>query len=157
MSHTPDPEPRRTQPTWLLRVRWPASTEWLEVRLAAESLAQADAIARRRGLMVDPTVARRIDGPPDAQPFPTAAPGPLRCVRCRYNLDGLPARNSVIDCPECGFAQGVLAYNPKSAADAVEQAVGHRTGYSRGFAMGCLTSVGILLFAFFTLVVLAAA
>lgn len=149
------PAPERVQPTWLLRVRWPASTEWQHVRLAAESLAQADAIVRRKGFIVDPAVGRQIDAPPDDPPFPNAAPVPLRCVRCRYQLDGLPARNSIIDCPECGFSQALLAFNPESPADAIEQSRGQRGAYGRGFAAGCVTSLVILLLAFFALIVAA--
>lgn len=148
----PDADPESRKPTWLLRARSPASTEWQDIRVTARSLVQADAILRRKGLIVDPSAGRVIDAPADSLAVLHAAPGPLKCRACGYDLDGLAVRSAIIECPKCGHGQVVLAYHAASDADALEQASGRPGGFGRGFGMGCLTSVLVLLSLFFLLV-----
>lgn len=46
---------------------------------------------------------------PDDTAPPSAHPAQLRCTMCGYPLDGLTIQKAFVTCPECGFAQRLLA------------------------------------------------
>ncbi|MEZ6241867.1 MAG: hypothetical protein R3B57_02390 [Phycisphaerales bacterium] len=109
--------PPPTYRTWLLRVR-PAGFEhepWSDLRVAARSAIQAEAILRRQGYDVSPEGARTVAGSPD--PFTPAVPPPLRCGKCGYELDGLVVHQAIIQCPECAFAQVVTCWGPAAVSE----------------------------------------
>lgn len=101
---------------------------------------------RRQGFEVDDAATRMGDESQYDRRVLWTPSGTLVCGRCGYDLDGLLVRHAAIECPECGFAQVVLAYSPNAGLTREEQAAGMgsqtRTTW---FAMGCLTSVMILL------------
>lgn len=158
MGHPPrEPDPPPAKPTWLLRARALESTEWQDIRVTARSLAQADAILKQQGFVVDPSAGRVLDAPADNLAVLHAAPGPLRCRACGYDLDGLAVCNAIIECPECGHGQVVLAYHAEIGDDAADQAGGHTGNFRRGVATGCLTSVLIVFLLFLLFMLLLAA
>lgn len=146
----PSPGQTDTRPTWLVRVRsadLEGDREWRDLRVAATSPAQAEAILRRRGLDVDPaTIRSTADAPDPARPAPL---GVLRCLRCGYVLDGLRVSNSVVDCPECGRAQVVVAWTnePKPAP---QDGIVHALAIIGGIAVGIVGLIaGLLILATF--------
>ena len=88
-----------------MRVRAAGSdTPYQNVRVAARSALQAEAILRRRGVDVQLSTARLVGDPPDARQ--------LSCLDCGYQLDGLTVRNSLVVCPECGSTQLLTVIDP---------------------------------------------
>lgn len=146
--------------TWLMRARARGSERPFEdVRVSARSAIQAEAILRRLGLEVEVDASRVVDGPPDTDRLlRAAAPGPLRCTRCGYHLDGLVVNRAVVDCPECGFPQVVLAYVPYPGVTVAERARGinPRSAGGGNMAAGCLLG-GLLTLGAVVVVVIASA
>ncbi|MFG0243992.1 MAG: hypothetical protein ACF8R9_14485 [Phycisphaerales bacterium JB054] len=127
-----EPEAQQQQPsshpTWVLRTQVPGSVEWVNRRVAARSVLQAEAILRRQGFVVDTAGSRVVNAPPDDLNSIPMVPGPLKCVRCGYELNGLTVIDAVIECPECGHGQVLLAYRPETGVGAAEQARGRPPG-----------------------------
>jgi DNA-directed RNA polymerase subunit RPC12/RpoP len=153
----PDPDkPRPAVPTWIMRVRQPGAVRWEDRRIEARSVLRAEAILRRAGLEVDAAACRRTDRPPESlDDIRRLTPGPLLCQRCGYALEGLIVRQSLVECPECGFGQVVLAYVPETGVRAEAQARGNRpppmVRELWRVGIGCLALIGtvvVLLVAF---------
>jgi len=106
----------------VLRTQVPGSVEWVDRRVAARSVLQAEAILRRRGYVVDAAGSRMLDAPPDDLDAVPMVPGPLKCVRCGYTLNGLTLNDAMVECPECGHGQVLLVYRPETGVGAAEQA-----------------------------------
>lgn len=98
-----------------MRVRAAGSdTPYQDVRVAARSALQAEAILRRRGVEVQIENARLVGDAPDGT-LPVAARGQLSCLDCGYHLDGLTVQDSIIVCPECGSPQLLAVIEPDKA------------------------------------------
>lgn len=125
-----------------------SASPFRDVRVAARSAIQAEAILRRQGLEVEPAASRIVPDAADSErAIMAAAPGPLLCTRCGYDLDGLAVGGAIIDCPECGFPQVVLAYvADPGGVTAGEQARGVRARTPTGgnFAAGCLAGMVLM-------------
>ncbi len=83
---------------------------WRDLQVEARSALQAEAILRRRGYDVEFGSSRIIEGPADS--IPPASPPLPQCTRCHYPLDGLLLKSAVVECPECGFGQVLIAWSP---------------------------------------------
>ena len=155
-----EPEAQQQQPsshpTWVLRTQVPGSVEWVDRRVAARSVLQAEAILRRQGFEVDTAGSRVVDAPPDDLDSIPMVPGPLKCVRCGYELNGLTVIDAVIECPECGHGQVLLAYRPETGVGAAEQARGRPPGAIVNLVVRMLVGLLALLGAFILLMFLGA-
>lgn len=117
---TPAPaHPPRT-PTWVLRAQAPGSSEWADRQVVARSLLRAEAIVRREGWRVDSAASRLLEDPSGSSRSQAAVPPMLGCGRCGYLLDGLVVNSAVVECPECGLGQAVIAFVPVTGIDRIE-------------------------------------
>lgn len=143
-------------PTWVLRTRIPGSLEWIDRRVAARSVLQAEAILRRKGFEVDMAGSRVVDARPDDLDRVQMVPGMLNCTHCGYVLNGLTVHDAVIDCPECGFGQIVLAFTPGTGLTTSEQARGVKVPKSSAMLWKLIVGVLAVLGAIFTLLLVLA-
>lgn len=135
-----EPDPR---PLWAVRVQPPVPGEpTQDVHVHATSVAQAEAIVRRRRLEIVPGATRRSEvSTPSGEEAFIQAPGPLTCTSCGYVLDGLVVRSGIVECPECAFPQVVVAYNPEPWEGRLDHAYPKHKPFGVGWAVAAVLFV----------------